>query len=954
MGFQPQAEPLRQLAGYLKDSLSGHDRNAQKHATLMLSQAKSSPDVNNYLTYLFANRQPPSSLTFSTEDYHTIRCSAAIMLKNDIKGAYKMMPIDRQNYIRSSIVLGLQDPNTQIRNYAGNVIAEIVRQAGILGWPELLPELLSLVSNEGGNVPPTTQEGAMSALAKVCEDNRKGLDRDYQGQRPLNFIIPKLLEFTTSPLAKVRSLALGSLNVFIPQKSQAILAALDTLLEQLFRLAYDSSDDVRKNVCRSLVHIVDVRPEKIAPHMGGLVDYVVSQQRSREDQELALDAAEFWLCVGEHDKLQASLGPYLSKIVPVLLESMVYSEDDVLMLEGGGDDAEQEDRVEDIKPQFAKSKGARMQTAANGDESNSHDALEANGTSMGRSDSVATVYDEDELSEGEIEEYEDEEEGADPEDRWNLRKCSAAALDVLASVFHAPVFEVTLPYLMENLRHEEWPNREAAVLALGAVADGCMDAVTPHLPDLVPYLISLLDDPEPVVRQITCWSLGRYSAWASHLVDPSQKRAFFEPMMGGILMKMLDNNKRVQEAGASAFANLEEKAMEKLTPYCKPIIEKFVECFAKYKDRNMFILYDCVQTLAEHVGSNLAQAELINLLMPALIQRWNKVNDQSRELFPLLECLSYVATALGDSFAPFAAPIFTRCIKIIHQNLEEYLQAVNNQGLEKPDKDFLVTSLDLLSAIIQALGLSPQKSGELVSSAQPAFFELLTFCMEDPNNDVRQSSYALLGDCAIYVFPQLQPFLPTVMPVLIEQLDLDKIMDEEVETGYSVVNNACWSAGEISTRHKAGMVPYVEELYHKLMAILLNPEVPQSLNENAAIALGRLGDGSSEGLAPHLGTYADRFLEVIGKVDYTDEKAYAIQGFISVVGHNPQAMERCLMKLFITIARYPRVNTPGLKDLFSDFQKILIYYKGLIPNFDAFLGQLGPQDQQSLRDTYNL
>jgi hypothetical protein len=40
-----------------------------------------------------------------------------------------------------------------------------------------------------------------------------------------------------------------------------------------------------------------------------------------------------------------------------------------------------------------------------------------------------------------------------------------------------------------------------------------------------PYLISLLDDSEPVVRQITCWSLGRYSAWASHLDDPHEKRA---------------------------------------------------------------------------------------------------------------------------------------------------------------------------------------------------------------------------------------------------------------------------------------------------------------------------------------------------------------------------------------------------------------------------------------------
>ena len=62
----------------------------------------------------------------------------------------------------------------------------------------------------------------------------------------------------------------------------------------------------------------------------------------------------------------------------------------------------------------------------------------------------------------------------------------------------------------------------------------------------------------------------------------------------------------------------------------------------------MYILYDCVQTLAENIGPVLARPELVNALMPALIERWNKLPDQAREMFPLLECLSYVAMALGD------------------------------------------------------------------------------------------------------------------------------------------------------------------------------------------------------------------------------------------------------------------------------------------------------------------
>ena len=926
MMWQPEQEPVRELAGYLKDVLSGQDQNAQKYATMvrqsvvmvflacrlhvlaggvilwpltslltraihqMLTRAKSSPDVINYLAYIFSNPASLGPLNLSAADINLIRGSAALNLKNSVKTSYRSLPENRQAYVRASALSCLEDPNPQIRGFAGTIITEIIQRGGILGWPDLLPQLLSLASNERGDISPAAQEGAMGALAKVCEDNKRLLDKDYQGQRPLDVIIPRLLVITANPIAKVRALALASINSFIPQESRAVTVSIDQLLARLFQLASDPSDDVRRNVCRSFVQLVDIAPDKVRPHMEGLVDYMVLQQRNSSDPYLALDAAEFWLCIGENKELCTTLGPYLDKIVPVLLESMVYDEEDVMRLESSENDANLEDRVEDLRPQFAKAKNLRTATS-NGQNISSS----VNGEAAGRDES-SLVYDSDDLSEGEIEGEDEDDNGEEVEDAWNLRKCSAAALDVLASTFHDPVFAITLPYLKDNLRHHDWPNREAAVLAIGAVADGCMKAVTPHLPDLVPYLISLLEDTKPVVRLITCWALGRYSGWASHLESIDDRKRYFEPMMAGILYRMLDQNKRVQESAASAFANLEEKANKELTPYCEHIIRQFVRCFRTYKDRNTRILYDCVQTLAEHVGSAIAKPELIDLLMPAIIERWSRVSDQSQELFPLLECLSYVATALGDAFAPFAVHVFERCIRIIHQNLEQYLLSINNELTEKPNKDFLVTSLDLLSAIIQAL--DPNKSGELVMVSQPRFFDLLRFCLEDPNNDVRQSSYALLGDCAVNIFPQLQPYLPTLLPVLSKQLDLDSVRDEDIDMGFSVINNACWSCGEVAMKEKQGMAPYCETLYQRLLSIINNPRIPPSVNENAVIALGRLGVANSDVLAPHLAEFAKSFLQIIEPIDNTDEKSHAFLGFNLTVEKNPQAMEECLVDYF--------------------------------------------------------
>jgi hypothetical protein len=309
-----------------------------------------------------------------------------------------------------------------------------------------------------------------------------------------------------------------------------------------------------------------------------------------------------------------------------------------------------------------------------------------------------------------------------------------------------------------------------------------------------------------------------------------------------------------------------------------------------------------VQTLADNVTSELAKPNLVNLLMPVLMERWNKVADESREMFPLLGCLGYVAAAYGDTFSAFAEPIFQRCVKIIHDNLNATAAVRKGQAVDEPDTDFIVTSLDLISSIIQAI--DPLKSGLLVS--QLDFFKYLTLCMEEPSTDVRQSAYALLGDCAIMVFPQLEPWLPRVAPFLADQLDLDLITDEDSENGFNVLNNVCWSCGELGAKAGAKIAPWIEALYRGLITIMKTEDVPESVNENAAMALGRLGIGCSEQLASHLPEFADSFLASMAKITPTQEKASAFLGFNRVIERNPTAMERCLNDYFTAIAMFPK------------------------------------------------
>ena len=92
-------------------------------------------------------------------------------------------------------------------------------------------------------------------------------------------------------------------------------------------------------------------------------------------------------------------------------------------------------------------------------------------------------------------------------------RCSAAALDVLSNVLHEALLPVLLPLLKEMLFDSDWLVKESAILALGAVAEGCSEGISVHLGELIPYLITCLSDSKALVRSITCWTLSRYAHW---------------------------------------------------------------------------------------------------------------------------------------------------------------------------------------------------------------------------------------------------------------------------------------------------------------------------------------------------------------------------------------------------------------------------------------------------------
>ncbi|XP_071330001.1 transportin-2-like isoform X1 [Trachinotus anak] len=901
MEWQPDEQGLQQVLQLLKDSQSPNTVT-QRAVQQKLEQLNQFPDFNNYLIFVLTR--------LKTEDEPT-RSLSGLILKNNVKAHYQNFPPTVADFIKKECLNNIGDPSPLIRATIGILITTIASKGELQTWPELLPQLCNLLNSEDYN----TCEGSFGALQKICEDSSELLDSDALN-RPLNIMIPKFLQFFKHCSPKIRSHAIACVNQFIIGRAQALMDNIDTFIESLFALAADEDSEVRKNVCRALVMLLEVRIDRLIPHMHSIIQYML-QRTQDPDENVALEACEFWLTLAEQPICKEMLSGHLVQLIPILVNGMKYSEIDIILLKG---DVEEDEAVpdsdQDIKPRFHKSRTVTLQ----------HEG-------------------------GEGEEGEDIEDDDDDDDDtlsdWNLRKCSAAALDVLANVFRDELLPHLLPLLKGLLFHPDWVIKESGILVLGAIAEGCMQGMVPYLPELIPHLIQCLCDKKALVRSIACWTLSRYAHW----VVSQPPDSYLKPLMTELLKRILDGNKRVQEAACSAFATLEEEACTELVPYLSFILDTLVFAFGKYQHKNLLILYDAIGTLADSVGHHLNQPEYIQKLMPPLIAKWNELKDEDKDLFPLLECLSSVATALQSGFLPYCEPVYQRCVTLVQKTLAQAMMYNQHPDqYEAPDKDFMIVALDLLSGLAEGLGGNVE---QLV--ARSNIMTLLFQCMQDTMPEVRQSSFALLGDLTKACFLHVKPCIAEFMPILGLNLNPEFI---------SVCNNATWAIGEISMQMGTGvkqqtgdcpgaeMQPYVGMVLPHLVEIINRPNTPKTLLENTAITIGRLGYVCPQEVAPQLQHFIRPWCTSLRNIRDNEEKDSAFRGICVMIGVNPAGVVQDFIFFCDAVASWVSPKD----DLREMFYKILHGFKDQVgeENWQQFSEQFPPLLKERLSACYGV
>lgn len=839
--------------------------------------------------------------------------------------------------VSENALKAITDSEVAIRRAGSSVITTIVTISPELPCRDILAGLTRVMSDTGS---PVLADGAFDAIYKISEDLidlwRNSMTA-VEGNRESPRVVEDFLQFADQALVpvvlslKVAKYQAKLLNLYASNflffPNHPLAAHLRRFFECIGLLAASQTDsDTLSEVIKALIYIARHHADMCSDSFPAITRLMLDSSR-RPEYNVRLESLQFWQVAATNVDWLSSLQSFLPELLPVILFNMIYSQEDYLNLDEAvlvEDNATVPDRPEELAPRFHKEKEEEADDLDDSD----HDEKEANST-WGT--------------------------------EWTVRKAAASALDHLATAYGDTILPNLIPLIEERLKSNEWEVQESAVLALGAIGQGCIQGLSPHLPSILELLVSISKSKKPLLRSISCWTISRFAAW---IAFDTHRHAALPLALSVILSRMMDQNKRVQEAAVSAFVSLEEELGSYLDEHLPDILRAISASLNYYQSKNLLILLDSVACLFESLGSEtMSKPEVTNTLVPPIVAAFSRVDPKAEKQLSvsLFECLTSITTTCGPAIGDdVLCGIVSRCGSIIEMNLSVYRRITQGmENCEKPDPDLLACSLDLLCGVVDGLG---NASGNLVMKLnfipllqqlimQFEFQSNLPLVRNYYTNTVRQCAFALLGDtvrtCTTLVSDDiLQPVIPTV----IAYVTIGPVL---------VSNNSSWALGEICMRRSLQFIdPFVDTICKALLFNLkrFEPGTRPIVRQNAAIALGRLALVAPRRLVES-GCFLEMFspfCELMKKLRTDGEKITAIKGFTLCIEASPQTgmTPDNLALLFELIASlFPPPST-----LAASLRGILVAYRELLgeSSWKSLWSRFPLEVQYRLNHSYSL
>jgi len=795
-------------------------------------------------------------------------------IRNGKQSLYLISPASEQ--VKQVMLHCLGCKHAELRNVASTVISTTAVSSNsvqpslcIHQWPDLMDILMYNLEQTDVN----KLDGSLSTIQKIMEDGPHEVRTDQ-----LDALVPILLKFFTSTHEKTMTMALQTIVNFLSAglMPSALVAHFNDYLGALSALAMNPSVQVRMWVCRSIVTLLSMRTEYLHEHGESICRFMLQSTADIMHPDVALEACEFWLAFASLDQevcppdIVEQVLKILPDLVPILLRGMVYLPEQQQELKIRNEMDQTGDQSVN-RPVFHKMK-VRHNSGGGGGGDDDDD-------------------DDDNL---------DDDEG----NSWTLRKSAAASLDCLATLYGPDaILPAILPALQEGLSNSDPWIQEASILALGAISEGCGDAMESHLAQLHPYLMNHLSTAEgqntlPQVKSIAAWTIGRYAPWAIEQVQNGSQGHLLAQMTETFLIRLGDQSRRTQVSCCSAFGVVIEAAGDLMIPYLEHVLTGLNGALQRYQGRSLLIVFDVLGITADFVGQAIGEGKLPEIYVPTLLHMWDVLAQQDptdRTLVPLLECMASIASVCKSNYQPYALGTFEKSMAMI-EAVTLHLTASGEVIESEEDADPIICAADVIDGLVEGFG---NNFPSLLNSSKrygQVFNNMLLGLIRHEVAGVRMSAFAIVGDLARNA--------PSVLETALLDLLKDSICNLD-PTHPSVCNNAVWAIGEICLQcvgNPLPLEPVAQDLVQSLISLLMGNGLSSGgigipgLPENSATAAGRLALVNPNFVAVDLPRFLLGWCDGMARITDLAERRDAFKGFIQAVYANPNAIQSATAK----------------------------------------------------------
>ncbi|ORY53095.1 ARM repeat-containing protein [Rhizoclosmatium globosum] len=463
------------------------------------------------------------------------------------------------------------------------------------------------------------------------------------------------------------------------------------------------------------------------------------------------------------------------------------------------------------------------------------------------------------------------------EDEWNISMAAATCLALLASVFEDDIVSLVLPW--------------AAVMAFGSILDGPKaSTLSPLVEQALPFLITMMNDPNVQVKDTTAWTLGRISelmtpetarvasncAWciinlAEHMsggdtdVPTYPLSAYFDGLISSLLGSVTEKSENnfkatVYEAIATLVSTCAKDCFPTVERLAAEMLTKLNGTIAMQREIVSQDDRTALQELQANICSVLTNIirRMSNMIAPA-------ADNIMMCILSILSSSQRSSTVLEDAFIVISALSSGNFIRYMTDFNVHLIRALQNPQ----DHQLTAIAVGMIGDICRALNE-----------------QVLPYCQPILDRSVKPAILSCFGDIAIAVGGDFEGFVEPVMQIIDEAIQMVLAMPVNADRSYDqidfsnllregIIDAYVGITQGLAAGQKAHLLTsFVERMFLFMETIQNDEEHSESVATSMAGLIGDLADAFPEGHLARL--YSMPFVEKLLKElkrSYYNQKA---------------------------------------------------------------------------------